>query len=500
EINEKYNDESFFRRLNEDGSDINILMGSRAFYEGWDSNRPNIILYINIGKGKDAKKFVLQSIGRGVRIEPLPNKRRRLQFLRNNNEIDDNTYNSIKDKSQLLETLFVFGTKAKNLREVVDTMKEEKQEELLGDLFEINPSILDESRKISKLLLIPVYKESERVFLLESSDLRYPISEKDLKLLEGYVGYIGDKVAIVKFDCQPKVLDSIKKSFEEKDKYYKIDSETQSINNPEILMRHIIKFFSLRTIEFDNFKKLENEIIHFRSVRISKDKMNNIIGEYLEEKRELKEKLKRKEISIEEYTKEIENLAKNYGEKHSYNSLDIKYIQNHYYIPVLLSRDEKLFYISHIIRAKSEVDFLEELEGYLAKGGKFFSKFDWWIFSKIDETLDEVYIPYFNPNTGRIDKFKPDFIFWLKKGNDYTILFVDPKGTEYTDAYRKIDGYRTIFEENGKPKVFKKDNLNVRVLLLLKTSDTSRVPSEYKKYWFDGNWDKLLESLEEVLV
>jgi hypothetical protein len=59
-------------------------MGSRSFYEGWDSNRPNIILFINIGKGIDARKFVLQSIGRGVRIEPIPNKRRRALFLYNN--------------------------------------------------------------------------------------------------------------------------------------------------------------------------------------------------------------------------------------------------------------------------------------------------------------------------------------------------------------------------------------------------------------------------------
>ena len=50
-------------------------MGSRSFYEGWDSNRPNIINFINIG-GRDAKKYVLQAIGRGVRIEPYKGKRK----------------------------------------------------------------------------------------------------------------------------------------------------------------------------------------------------------------------------------------------------------------------------------------------------------------------------------------------------------------------------------------------------------------------------------------
>jgi hypothetical protein len=32
------------------GEEISILMGSRAFYEGWDSNRPNVTLFI-IGVG-----------------------------------------------------------------------------------------------------------------------------------------------------------------------------------------------------------------------------------------------------------------------------------------------------------------------------------------------------------------------------------------------------------------------------------------------------------------
>jgi len=78
EVQERFEDENYFENLNREDSDINILMGSRSFYEGWDSNRPNVINYINIGLGQDAKKFILQSIGRGIRIEPIKNKRKRL--------------------------------------------------------------------------------------------------------------------------------------------------------------------------------------------------------------------------------------------------------------------------------------------------------------------------------------------------------------------------------------------------------------------------------------
>lgn len=69
-LSESFENESYFKNLN-NSLDINILMGSRSFYEGWDSNRPNVLLFINIGTGNDAKKFVMQSVGRGIRIEPL---------------------------------------------------------------------------------------------------------------------------------------------------------------------------------------------------------------------------------------------------------------------------------------------------------------------------------------------------------------------------------------------------------------------------------------------
>ncbi|URA09733.1 hypothetical protein [Thermospira aquatica] len=136
------------------------------------------------------------------------------------------------------------------------------------------------------------------------------------------------------------------------------------------------------------------------------------------------------------------------------------------------------------------MQFLEELEKYLQQDNNFFQQFDWWFFSKIDETLDEVYIPYYQPKTNRIEKFKPDFIFWFKKEKDYAILFVDPKGTEHADGYRKIEGFVKIFEEekekNGEsqPKTFSHNTLSVQVKLLLKTTDRANVLQEYQNYWF----------------
>lgn len=50
-----YESRNYFERIN-DNEDISILLGSRGgFYEGWDSNRPNVINFINIGGGATPK-------------------------------------------------------------------------------------------------------------------------------------------------------------------------------------------------------------------------------------------------------------------------------------------------------------------------------------------------------------------------------------------------------------------------------------------------------------
>jgi hypothetical protein len=73
--------------------------------------------------------------------------------------------------------------------------------------------------------------------------------------------------------------------------------------------------------------------------------------------------------------------------------LKIKYIQNHYYIPLIVSENEKVDYLNHIIDVPSEVKFIEQLEEYLQNKNNVFKQFDWWMFSS-RQTLDEVHIPY----------------------------------------------------------------------------------------------------------
>ncbi|UJG40415.1 MAG: hypothetical protein K9W45_11305 [Candidatus Heimdallarchaeum aukensis] len=162
---------------------------------------------------------------------------------------------------------------------------------------------------------------------------------------------------------------------------------------------------------------------------------------------------------------------------------------------MIISKEEHFTLIKHIITVPSEKKFIEKLSKFISDGKSFFDEdFDWWIFSKLNEHLDEVYIPYYDPEHGRIRKFIPDFIFWFKKNKNYDIVFVDPKGTAHINYVNKILGYKVLFEENNMVRVFNFNGLNVRIYLLLYTSDKNKVRA-YSEYWIDS-----ISDIKKVLV
>jgi hypothetical protein len=76
----------------------------------------------------------------------------------------------------------------------------------------------------------------------------------------------------------------------------------------------------------------------------------------------------------------------------------------------------------------------------------------------------------------------------MQKDKHYLIVFVDPKGTEHTDGYRKIDGYSRIFEmgEQKQSRDFSYNGFTINTKLLLKPKrGIAEVLENYKQYWFN---------------
>lgn len=497
EVNHQFEEEGFFERINAEDSPINMLIGSRAFYEGWDSNRPNVINFINIGTSTDAQKFILQAIGRGVRIEPVKGKRKRIVNLYNNREIDESVFRQAKEVCQPLETLFIFSTNRNALVTVIKELRKENRREQ-----EYVISLYPNSTARKNMLLVPVYfrsAENKKKFKLR----KFEISREDMQLVREYLDYIGDdRILLMKYSITPKHITKLRESLANEEDYYRYTDK--KVKNIDILMQRIFKYFDVTFEELKEFKQIEDEIRHYKGIKVYMDDVTNfmdlkkkieIIKDYPEKHRRLMESYGK--IPAEEFMIEQENLRNAQEYEYRNMKIKIKHILNHYYIPVILAEDEKVDYITHIIKTPSEVKFISELENYLSKNDNRFKDFDWWFFSKLDESTDEIYIPYYHPDTNNDERFKPDFIFWLKKGEDYYIVFIDPKGTKYTEYMYKVDGYKTIFEEeDGTQKEFPFGGLKVKVYVFLYTDDANKLPQEgYRKYWYD-NIDRILSCIQ----
>jgi type III restriction enzyme len=502
DILEGFEDEGFFQRLNEPDSDINILMGSRSFYEGWDSNRPNVITFINIGMGTDARKFILQAIGRGVRIEPFAGTRKRMRSLYNaGDEHAKHLCPLIKDLVLPLETLCIFGTNRQALHSVISELElASGREETHEIALELNYQAIED-----RPLLIPTYREVDHTMIEEKHARKFPITGNELDLLTRYVDYLNDdRLLVALHGVTPWQVRLLARCLETPEEYFSSRS-ARPYGRVDLAISRFFSYSQIAPMEMDRLKLLEDEINHFRHIKVVLEdiascqakvkELENAIGRvqlhpYLKElDKELQVKLEKNEIDLAEYTRRIRetgNIKPTEAFPTDNGVLQIKHIANHYYVPLILSESERIGYVRNIIRHKSEVSFVRDLEEILSNPDSDFNDLDWWLFSKIDENLDMIQIPYYDPNAGYYRKFSPDFVFWLQKGNDYSIVFVDPKGTTYSDYQHKVDGYRMIFENaQGKPRVIPYNGLDVRVRLLLYTEDASLLAKGYQHYWID---------------
>jgi type III restriction enzyme len=492
EINERFDDEGYFASLNQESSSINILMGSRSFYEGWDSNRPNVINFINIGIGLDAKKFILQSVGRGVRIQPIGNIRKRLLQAYNAREIAEELFTKLKDKVLPIESLFIFGTNRNALKTVIEQLENEKKKEGETEL----SLFLNEDAKKHKLL-IPAYRLADHPLIKEREVRKFEITREDYDTLKKYADYISDdRVFLMKYDTEPEKISVLRENIRSFDNFKAGEKSYSSI---DVLTQRIFNYFSVVPEEFEDLKVLREEIKHFKRIKVYLKDIDEIkrrietVKDYPDKKKKLDKSLSKLN---EEERKEFQLMLIRESEatyEYDHKRIKIKYIANHYYIPIILSDEEKIGYISNIIKTRSETRFINELADYLAKYDNKLRDFDWWMFSKLTPT-DEIYIPYYNPKENKISPFYPDFIFWTQKGKNYYIFFIDPKGTEHTSAYRKIDGYKDVFEANGTEKAFNYNGFEVKIKLFLKPEDIATTPIEYRKYWFD-NIDKMMQAV-----
>lgn len=482
---------NYFASINDGDCPINILLGSRAFYEGWDSNRPNIINLINIGSG-DAKKFIPQSIGRGIRIQPDPNDASKRQRLEENN----------KNKNALLETLFIFPTDKKSVEQVLGAMaalggegNKECRHTLELSLFQLNEKKFD--------LLVPQFKDSAESLIgnfLIDKDCKEKFCEIFNKmtpatfLLQSCASYINKWTLAGYNTLNEQFVKNDKPSPAPKYHYDNYDVLLSSLRQAVVAKQKVTD--GIRRLKEDASD--ESDIVHFRHIEVNltqsetsnlqrKIKSVNNFGKYSQDQilKLVTENGKinfAKAAELQGGNKSVDTFSSNDGQ-----ALNIAKLAEHYYLPILYAEDDKIDFITHIIKENSEIAFIKALIAFLNSDKS--SEYD-WMFSKLDESVDKIFIPYSEGANCR--SFYPDFIFWQKSktSDDYKITFVDPKGTQNSSYQFKVDGFKKLFFENGAPKTFVFENgektFKITVDLKLVKASEAPIPDGYKEWWIDN--------------
>ncbi|GAA8854723.1 DEAD/DEAH box helicase family protein [Helicobacter pylori] len=469
--NLSFKEESYFSQI--DKSSINILVGSRTFETGWDSTRPSVILFLNIGLDDDAKKLVKQSFGRGVRIESVKNQRQRLAYL----DIDEAIKKDLKPNAAMLETLFVIPTNHASLEAILKIQKEsENRGENRGSWREITL----EKTPIKHDLFVPCYRKEPTSILKIPENASFKMSEKNFKDLKEYFNLMSEKHFILKHEIYDPKDYAILKDMIQKAHFKKVS--TWHYKDLDYMISEIKgKLYPNKKVPKDEFNALDSEkIVHFKRVKVRADKKEKLIQTIQEVKEHVpldKETLRTKiaQGEIDPYDAEKHKQDKTF----KVDGAELLKLKEHYYTPLIKAKN--CDWLKHVVKVKSESDFLEEL---LKITETLQENYDFWAFSKIDEHLDNLFIPYIDNAAER--KFFPDFIFWLQKGGTQIICFIDPKGSKHTDYEHKADAYKLF-----KGKVFTpKDNPHFKIKVVLKFyGNKDDVGDKYKDDWIQK--DKL---------
>ncbi|RVY41985.1 restriction endonuclease subunit R [Helicobacter pylori] len=461
--NLSFKEESYFSQI--DKSSINILVGSRAFDTGWDSTRPSVILFLNIGLDDDAKKLVKQSFGRGVRIESVKNQRQRLAYL----DIDEAIKEKLKPNAAMLETLFVIPTNYASLEAILKFQKEsENGGENRGSWREIKL----EKTPIEHALFVPCYRKEPTSITELPESASFKMSAKNFKDLKEYFHLMSEKHFILKHEIyNPKDYTLLKEMIQTA--HFKKVS-TWHYKDLDYMISEIKgKLYPNQKVPKDEFNALDNEkIVHFKRVKVRADKKEKLIQTIQEVKEYApldKERIKIAQGEIDPYDTEKHKQDRTF----KVDEAELFKLKEHYYTPLIKAKN--CDWLKHVVKVKSESDFLEEL---LKITETLQENYDFWAFSKIDEHLDNLFIPYIDNATER--RFFPDFIFWLEKGSTQIICFIDPKGSKHTDYEHKADAYQLF-----KDKVFSsKDDPNFKIKVVLKFyGDKDDVGERYRDDW-----------------
>ena len=440
---------SLFKTINEASSNLNILIGSKKFSEGWSSWRVSTMGLMNVGKKEGSQ--IIQLFGRGVRLKGYEFCLKRSRAIKGK---------ELERKYQAVETLNIFGLKADYMK----TFKEYLQDEGVptGERTDfVLPLIYDKSYKDKKLKVLDLQegKDFKREVKL---DLEYggtnAINKKVVLSLYRQVDVLesqnrgGDKLELNSEILQKEHLsfvdiDNLFFALEQfknekawsnlsisktaindligRTDWYKLyipsdDMKISSFKNLaqfETIMTTLLKKYMKSFYEYKK-SEWESQFLEYRELDEVKDKANLIDSFTITVEDNETELMGR----LDALRTMLESGAIDDAELHRLSKRDFKAFSfnKHLYNPLVFKdKGETALQIKPIELNDGEKEFVEDLDTYLKRNS-----------AKYEDT--EIFLLRNQSKTGlgffTEGNFYPDFIMWIKKDKKQYISFIDPKG------------------------------------------------------------------------
>jgi len=432
---------SLFKTINDTTSNLNILIGSKKFSEGWSSWRVSTMGLMNIGKKEGSQ--IIQLFGRGVRLKGYDFCLKRSRAIRGK---------ELERKYQAVETLNIFGLKADYMKAFKDYLKDEGVP--VSERVEfILPVIYDKSYKTKKLKVLDLQEgkdfKREVKLDLQFCDIR-AISKKVVLSLYKQVDILESESRTGnKYDLNSEILQIEHLSFISIDdiffalQQFKNEKSWSNLNISKVDIEDLLArkdwyklYIPKDDMKVNSFKNLAN----FETIMITllkkymksfyeykKSEWESQFLEYreLDETRDRANLIDNYSITVEDKETELigilQRLEQDLKDKKipKFDRTDLKVFEfsKHIYNPLIYTnKGMSALSIKPVELNDGEKDFVEDLNRYLKKNHK-------------DK---EIYLLRNQSKTGlgffTEGNFYPDFIMWIVTENKQYISFIDPKG------------------------------------------------------------------------
>lgn len=479
---EEFVSESLFRNINEPNSNINILIGSRKFTEGWNSWRVSTMGLINFAKGEGSQ--AIQLFGRGVRLRGYGG------CLKRSHKLDDSSI-VIPKHIEWLETLTIFGIKAqymedfKKYLEMEDLPANEKPHEYTLPVVSRYRAEEHKKLRVIKVKNGANFKKHAARLLLGKPD-------------EEFLSYLNKNKVLI--DCRSKVqaiestfsmlIESVPEEHTIEEQYLpfldydRILDELETYKNEKFYynisltkdgIKEVLKtsgWYALiipkMYITIDSMEKLslatDIAIMIMKSYidkfyKYEKDKWEAPLLEYQELAANDGNFVSEYRFSyydaydgdttadtVEQFVEDLKALLHQYSGIPNYekgvlsNSLIALDFRNHLYTPLICLRKASglKLTVSPVSLNDDEKRFIDKLQEYLDANGEILEGKSLYLL----RNKSKAGMGFFEAGN-----FYPDFVLWLDTPGVQYISFIDPKGLrhlQWNDS--KIEFHATIKE------------------------------------------------------